>query len=151
MISPDKISLVYEAGLSSAFFILLWIVLGNGVFKPLLRNLEAREDNTKGAEERARKARDDAKDLQQKLADQRRRARLKGVSVRDKLIRQAQAEGKKLIEEASHKAEAETARGREDIAKSRVLAEGDLQRETDALARLLSAKVLEGGSDRVLQ
>lgn len=141
---------VLEAGLSAAIFLVIWMVVGNRVFKPFLANLEEREERTKGDEKRAVAARAKAQQLSAKFEEEIKQARLAGIRHRDDYVATAKAEAAKIVEQALDRSmrELDTARAELDALKGKVRTE--LSQEAQVLSGAILDKLLRGSGERLI-
>jgi F-type H+-transporting ATPase subunit b len=123
-------------------FLILLAILWRYAWGPLLQGLEKREHDIHSAHEEARKAKEEAQALRQKLQEEAQSAQ---AEVR-KLIEQARRDGERLHAEMTAKAQADIQNERErlqrEVATMRDQAEQHLFAQAAQLATLVSAKFL---------
>ncbi|MFN8390466.1 MAG: ATP synthase F0 subunit B [Bdellovibrionota bacterium] len=134
--------LFLQAGLSAATFIVLWIVLGNMVFKPLFQLIEEREARTSGDEQAAVERRQEAKDLAATIEEKLRAARVDGVQLRDARVAQAKREAQAILDRAEESATEELRRAQQMIDDLKARALGELQPEAEKLSQLVVARAI---------
>jgi len=125
-----------------ANFIVLLILLNRLLFKPFLRLFKEREDNTKGALERARtldREKDDV--LQQidvKLADARGKAR----TIFEELSREGMESQRRTLESAQNEAVEINRKAKADLAAASEKASTSLKQDVQSFAKQIVQKLV---------
>ncbi len=135
---------------SAVLFIVVWIVLGNYVFKPFFALLEEREERTVGDEKRAVKRREEARQLQERIDTTLFQTRLRAIEQRDVKLATARAEAQKVIDEALERAHRELRAAREEIADLKVRARKQMGGEVKALSDTFVNKLLADGTSKLV-
>ncbi len=123
-------------------FIIFALILNQILFKPIGKVLDERESLTEGAAAEARAA---ARQYQSRLANYEetiRQARAESYRKIEEQRKAALDERQKLIEAARGQADAEIAKGREQIAKEATAARTQLESEARQIAEQISRTVL---------
>jgi F-type H+-transporting ATPase subunit b len=132
----------WQAGFTITVFIVLLLILGKWVWRPVLKGLQAREAFITKSIEDANEAN---KKAQQQLADytaQLDRARAEASAIVDEGRRDAEVVKKALQEEARKEADAMIARAKREIAIARDTAVRDLYRLGANLATEAAGKII---------
>ncbi len=145
---PEIISQILS---SAALFILLWAVLGNLVFKPFLAILTEREEKTLGAEKRSVLLSEQCDELNVKLNQELRTARLQAIHLRDVEVEKTKGEGKGIVEKSSIAAQHILESGRDELRQAAQQARTELDKDITVLSNTLLEKILETAGDRQAQ
>lgn len=123
-------------------FLLFAIALAKLIWEPTLHVLEEREKRTHGAEEDARRMRDEAAGMQKKLEASIEEARLSGSDAGEGLRREAEAEERRQLDAAHAEAAALLDDVRRRVAAEAEQARAELRGQADSLARAAAEKIL---------
>lgn len=123
-------------------FLLFALALAKLIWEPTLHVLEEREKRTHGAEEDARRMRDEASAMQKKLQASIEQARLAGSDAGEGLRREAEAEERRQLDAAHAEAAALLDDVRRRVAAEAEQARSELRSQADSLARAAAEKIL---------
>jgi F0F1-type ATP synthase membrane subunit b/b' len=134
--------------LDGTFFIQLGIftVVALGLYfaliRPVVRLIEARRDATEGAMERSAKMKDEAasmrRDVDRHLLD----IRTAASAERGRFIEEARRREREVLDRARNDSRKAVESARGEMGKSAVLVRSNLEREVDAMATAVAARVL---------
>lgn len=145
----DSAFLINVAG-SAGLFILIWAIVGNGVFKPFLALLNEREERTTGDDAKAADIRSQADNLQYKIDLELKEAALQGIRERDAKVATAKQEASVIMEQAANKAQAELEAARSEIETVAAGARAELRAESEVVAGAMLEQVLGSSDGRVV-
>jgi len=149
MLELNAVNLIHVFA-GSAFFLMMWAVLGRVLMKPFFDTVYEREAKTAGADESTQEKREEGRRLDDQLRHQIQDARLEGLRIRDSRVQQAKNEAQSLREAAMNRAAQENARTKDELAQVRAKTVSELELEVEKLATLLVSQVLEKPAGRVL-
>lgn len=135
---------------SAGLFILIWAIVGNGVFKPFLALLDEREARTTGDDLKAQDIQSQADNLQFKIDLELKDAALVGIQERDAKVAIAKQEASSILEQASNKAQAELGAARLEIEEVSAGARAELRAEAEVVAGAMLEQVLGSSGGRVV-
>ena len=135
---------------STVIFIVVWMIFGNAVVKPFLKNLEDREERTTGDEKRAGEARQKTKQLLAQVEQELKVARLEGIRLRDDQVLKAKSEANKIADQASSASMAQLEAARDDIAQMKAKVRSELGSEVEGLSAMLIEKLMSAPGERVI-
>ena len=141
---------IINVGGSAALFIIIWAIVGNGVFKPFLALLEERDERTHGDDQRATDIKGQADNLQYKIDLELKDAALEGISTRDAKVAAAKQEAAGIIEQAMKKTQAELEAARTEIETVSAGARAELRAESEVVAGAMLEQVLGPSGGRVV-
>ncbi|MCB0346651.1 MAG: hypothetical protein KDD66_16165 [Bdellovibrionales bacterium] len=139
-----------EIAASAGLFILLWIVLGNTLFKPYIRLIEEREARTMGDEKRAGEAARETERISNEIKEELRQAALHGIKIRDSHVAEAKAEANQVTEHASNVAAKELTAARKEIAKLVAEARDQINQDAQQVAGAMLDRLLTGSGSQPL-
>ena len=140
--------IITQVLLSTGLFIIVWIVVGNNLFKPYLALLDEREAKTSGAEREAESLQEQAVKQTAQLNAELRQARVKGIAVRDEYVREAKQTAQEIVDNASEAANLELEKNRHLIDELTANTRADVPRESEKLAGMVVDRVLASGGSR---
>jgi F-type H+-transporting ATPase subunit b len=120
---------------------LLYFALSRAVFKPILAHVEAREDASTGAQEKAEQMQQKAQALKARYEDALFQARVEANRERAEIVARATAEAQAILSKAERDAQLELSRGRATIERDTVAAQARLEVEAAAVAETLVHQV----------
>lgn len=132
-----------EVLFSAGLFILLWVMLGNNLFKPYLRLLEDREARTSGDEKRALELAEMSEDVRRTIDEELRATRLQGLAARDASVTKSKEDARRITDDASERARVELESARAQIEKVKSRARAELASEAEVLSKTLLSRLLE--------
>lgn len=152
LIDPNLFSVhaLHQMQLSGGLFILLWVVLGRGVFEPFLASAVHREEATQGVFKRAQAMKDASRKLAEEVDAALRGARLQGVRQRDGEVAEARVKATALLEKAQAENSLHLSAATETLAEMKVAAQKQLSQETEKLSKLVVEQVLGAGGNAPL-
>jgi F0F1-type ATP synthase membrane subunit b/b' len=124
-----------------ALFLALWMVLKRVWFEPALKILAARERRTEGALAEAKVLRAETERLRVEHATALEQAKADARREVHEILRQAEAEQRRLIGDANEAAQQTLTEMRARIATEMATARRELQRDVDAIAREVASTV----------
>ena len=127
---------------STVIFIVVWMIFGNAVVKPFLKNLEAREDRTTGDEKRAAEARQQTKQMLAQIDQELKVSRLEGIKLRDDYVLKAKTEANKISDQASAVSLAQLEAARDDLSQMKSKVRSELKSEVEGLSAMLIEKLM---------
>jgi len=133
----DGVMIVVCTGL----MFLLYKVLENKVFMPLLEHVEQRESLTTGAAFTATQMRQKTAALKARFDESIFKARVEGSAKRAEIVAAAKEKAAAIIREAENQAAAELAAGRQEIAKQISSAQTGAEGAAQDLAKTLASQV----------
>ncbi|MFZ5563262.1 MAG: ATP synthase F0 subunit B [Thermodesulfobacteriota bacterium] len=123
-------------------FIVLIGILNLVLYRPIRRVVAQRRDKVDGLGSSIESFRRDAADKEKAWAEGMKKARTQGLGEKNTLIEAAVTEEKKIIEEIAQRSQKTLAETRDRVAADAARAAADLQREIDAFAAAIGAKIL---------
>lgn len=133
-LTPQDVQLI-PVGL--ALVALLYWALGKKVFQPILSHIEAREEASVGAHEKAAQMHQKAAALKARYEDALFQARVEANRERAEVVARASAEAQAIVSKAERDAQLELSRGRAGIEQNTVVAQARLEAEAAAVAETL--------------
>ncbi len=123
-------------------FLVVYILLGRGAFRPIQEALKKRENDIQNAFDEAKKAREELSNLQAKNQELLRQAQEERIQI----LKEAKATKESIINEAKQEAKTEASRivedARKDIDSMRQEAMSGVRNEVSAMALEISEKIL---------
>lgn len=139
-----------EIAASAGLFILLWVILGNLLFKPYLALLEEREARTVGDERRASEGQREAQRLQGEVNEELRQAALQGIKIRDSHVAEAKQEAAEITEQAAGRAAEAVAEARAEIERQVAAAREQIGQDAEQVAGVMLERLLSGSATQVV-
>jgi F-type H+-transporting ATPase subunit b len=139
LLTPETL---LDIQISGGLFLVLWLFLGNLIFKPFLELIEQREERTLGDEQRAQANLKQKKELESKLASELRNARLKGIEERDQKVLEGKRLAQEIIDEAQRENADQIQYAQQEIRIMREAAFKEVVAEADKLANLVAERAL---------
>lgn len=138
----DIVSINHTCLILIGNFLVLLFVLNQILYRPIRRILKERRETIQGLEEGAENAVQSAAEKEDSFAQGIRDARVRGMKEKEALIQEASDEEKAMTEKIHASASAELAKVRERIAKDADSVRAALEKEVDAFAEGIGAKIL---------
>ncbi len=135
-------SALIDIQLSGALFLVVWIFLGNLVFKPFIELAEKREASTSGAEQQAAANTKEFKELEERIAQGLQEARIRGVEERDRRIQDAKRRAQQALEQAQQLNGGEVKAAQSEILRLKTKALTEIDQESKKLAGLVIDRTL---------
>ena len=127
--------------------IILYLILRKILFKPVTQFMENRTNSIRDSIANAEKAKLEAEELKQSYKEQLRNARAEGEKLIDEARSRAGAEHDRLVAEARTEAESLLDRAREEIERERVQMLKEIRGQVAGLALAAASKVVEANMD----
>lgn len=127
-----------------AYFVLLYL-LNRLLYRPVMEVIEERKSRTKGTLKQAADTEDEVEKGLREYRERLKEETVKAQESRASIKQEAFDKEKILIEAARRDAQAEVARIKEEVGKSKLKAEGALKKEAKKLSMTLAEKILERG------
>ena len=124
------------------FFIVLWIVLWQLLFKPYLKMRDDREQGIEGARHKAHEMEKDANKMVADYDAAFGRAKLRGAEERQKLRTEAAAHERQVLGAAREESQRTIAAARSKIAGDTAKAKQQLDAQSAALAQKVASRIL---------
>lgn len=137
MLQPD-----YSFFIQIGLFLLLWVCLKQWWFDPAMKLLKERNARSEGAVEEARKVQAEAEELRREHAIAMEQTKIEAQRDVHEILRAAEAEQKRLINEASEDAQRMLADVRSRVAEEVALARKELRADVESIAREVARSVM---------
>ena len=131
---------------SIACFLIIWLVLGNFVFKPFFALLALREERTTGSEAEAVNKKQESKKLASSIEQDLRQTRLDAYSIREEKIKNAKIQAQSIIDLASAKVKEELGDAEKSIKDLKQKASSDITNESSLISKAIIKKVLSSSN-----
>lgn len=135
---------------SASMFLLLWFILGRGIFRDLFKLIDERDQKTVGDILKASQLREQAVEMQKSFDAQITKARISALAKRDEKMMAAKMDADRLISQANTAAEAKLTQARAAIIEAKLTAESSISHEALRIARAMAKKVLTNESLNLL-
>ena len=142
---------VIEFIVGASGFIIIWATVGNIVFKPIFKLLDAREKATAGAEYSSEELKIRAATLRTEVEQELRSARQTASKQREEIVSVARKEAQQKLDTASAENQKVLRQKLAEIESARTAAEASLETEAEHLANLMSSRVLSDKSSSYIQ
>jgi len=129
-------------------FVVIWKLLSRSFFLPYLKLIEAREQATSGANDRAQEKNRKADELQKEYEKRIFEEKVKVLNQRTQALSAARAAAQTTIEAAEKEAQNFTMKFRDELKSKMSAVERNIPTEAQSLAELLIGKVKKGESAR---
>lgn len=127
--------------------IILYVVLRKILFKPVTQFMENRTQSIRDSIGNAEKAKSEADDLRRKYEEQLRNARAEGERLIEEARARADMEHDRLVAEAESEAEGILEKAREEIERERAQMLREIRGQVAGLALSAASKVIEANMD----
>lgn len=126
---------------------ILYVVLRKILFKPVTQYMENRTKSIRDSIDNAEKAKSEADDLRRRYEEQLRNARAEGERLMDEARVRADKEHDRLVAEAESEAENILDRAREETERERIQMIREIRGQVAGLALSAASKVIEANMD----
>lgn len=127
--------------------IILYVVLRKVLFKPVTQFMENRTNSIRDSIDNAEKMKSEAEDLKHSYQEQLRNAKAEGEKLIDEARAKADKEHDRLVAEARSEAENILERAREEIERERTQMLKEIRGQVAGLALAAASKVVEANMD----
>lgn len=127
--------------------IILYVVLRKVLFKPVTQFMENRTNSIRDSIDNAEKMKSEAEDLKRSYQEQLRNAKAEGEKLIDEARAKADKEHDRLVAEARSEAENILERAREEIERERTQMLKEIRGQVAGLALAAASKVVEANMD----
>jgi F0F1-type ATP synthase membrane subunit b/b' len=131
--------------------IVVWVTVGNLIFKPVLKLLDKREHATSGAETRAEELKIKAATVRTEVEQELRAARQAASKQREDIVSVARIEAQTKVDTAQKENHDLMMKKLAEIEAARKVAESSLESEAEHLANLISSRVLSDKGSSYIQ